>query len=291
MASYNARMSHPNIDLHCHSTRSDGTLAPAEVVRRAHRLGVEVLALTDHDILDGLQEAAEEARRLGLRFVPGVEVSITWATETVHIVGLGIDPQNTALLEGLAANRQGRDGRAREMAEALEKAGVADAYEGAMAYVGNPALISRSHFARHLIAQGICADMREVFANWLVPGKPGYVPQRWASLQQAIDWIVGAGGQAVLAHPARYRFDEAGLWALAEAFVEAGGQGIEVVSGSHSEDDIRRFARWSQRLGLGASRGSDFHDPQESRFDLGHIPPLPGNVRPIWADWSGPPFS
>lgn len=266
-------------------------MKPAEVVHRAHRNGVEALALTDHDILDGLTEAADEAARLGLRFVPGVEVSITWAGETVHVVGLGIDPSDRRLLEGLAGNRHGRDRRAREMAAALEKAGVPNAYQGAMAYVGNPELVSRIHFARHLIAQGICRDTREVFANWLVEGRPGHVPQRWASLQQAIDWIRGAGGQAVLAHPARYRFDEAGLWALAEAFVQAGGQGIEVVSGSHTEDDVRRFARWSRRLSLRASRASDFHDPQESRFDLGRIPPLPGDVEPIWSDWPGAPFS
>ncbi|MDO4682587.1 MAG: 3',5'-nucleoside bisphosphate phosphatase [Lautropia sp.] len=274
-----------NIDLHCHSTRSDGTLAPADVVRRAHRNGVQVLALTDHDILDGVPEAARMAAQLGLMLVPGVEVSITWASETVHIVGLRVDPDDATLQAGLAANRSGRDGRAREMACELEKAGVPDAYEGAMRYVGNPALISRSHFARYLIQIGRAVDTRDVFANWLVEGKPGYVPQRWASLQQAVDWIRAAGGQAVLAHPSRYRFDETALWELARAFVDAGGEGIEVVSGSHGEADIHRFADWSRRLPLAASRGSDFHDPAESRFDLGRVPPLPKGLRPIWADW------
>lgn len=277
----------PNIDLHSHSSCSDGTLSPTELLRRAHRNGVHVLALTDHDTLDGLAEADAEARRLGLRLVPGVEISITWAAETVHLVGLGVDPGNQVLQQGLADNRQGRDGRAREMAAALQKAGIGGAYEGAMAYAGNPELVSRSHFARYLIERGVCSSMREVFANWLVPGKPGYVPQCWASLQQAVDWIRGAGGQAVLAHPARYRFDETGLWALAEAFVAAGGEGIEVVSGSHAEEDVRRFAHWSRRLSLAASRGSDFHDPRESRYDLGAVPALPAGVRPIWANWPG----
>ncbi|MDO5101434.1 MAG: PHP domain-containing protein [Lautropia sp.] len=274
-----------NIDLHCHSLRSDGVLSPAEVVRRAHQNGVQVLALTDHDILDGIPEAAEVAETLGITLVPGVEVSITWAGETVHIVGLGVDIGNQALQDGLAANRSGRDARAHEIARELARAGVPDAYEGAMAYVGNPALISRSHFGRYLVQIGRAANTREVFANWLVPGKPGFVPQRWASLSEAVSWIRGAGGQAVLAHPARYRFDDTALWLLAEAFVAAGGEGIEVVSGSHGEEDIRRFADWSRRLPLAASRGSDFHDPAESRFDLGRVPPLPGDLVPIWAGW------
>jgi len=187
---------HSNIDLHSHTTRSDGTLSPTALVQRARANGVDMLALTDHDVLDGLPEAQAAARAEGLVLIPGVEVSITWAGETIHIVGLRVDPQDATLLAGLEANRAGRTERAREMAAELERCGVPDAWEGALKYVGNPALISRSHFGRHLVALGLCASQREVFDHWLVPGKPGYVPQRWASLDEAVSWIRGAGGVA-----------------------------------------------------------------------------------------------
>ena len=238
---------HPNIDLHSHTTRSDGTLSPTALVQRARANGVDMLALTDHDVLDGLPEAQAAARAEGLVLIPGVEVSITWAGETIHIVGLRVDPQDATLLAGLEANRAGRTERAREMA--------------------------------------LCASQREVFDHWLVPGKPGYVPQRWASLDEAVSWIRGAGGVAVLAHPARYRLDETRLWALAEHFKAAGGQGIEVVSGGHAPADVQRFAGWARRLVLAASRASDFHDPVESRFDVGQMPPLPPDLTPIWDGW------
>ena len=187
---------HPNIDLHSHTTRSDGTLSPTALVQRARANGVDMLALTDHDVLDGLPEAQAAARAEGLVLIPGVEVSITWAGETIHIVGLRVDPQDATLLAGLEANRAGRTERAREMAAELERCGVPDAWEGALKYVGNPALISRSHFGRHLVALGLCASQREVFDHWLVPGKPGYVPQRWASLDEAVSWIRGGGAGA-----------------------------------------------------------------------------------------------
>jgi predicted metal-dependent phosphoesterase TrpH len=276
---------HLNVDLHCHSTVSDGTLAPREVVRRAHRNGVQAMALTDHDEISGLDEAAAEAAAVGMCFIPGVEISVSWAEETIHIVGLRIDSRNAALVEGLAGVRGGRQARAREIAAGLARAGIADAYEGALKYVGNPNLISRSHFARHLVEAGVCSDMKQVFSAYLVNGKPGYVPHRWARLADAVRWIRSAGGVAVLAHPARYRLDETGLWALVTEFREAGGGGIEVLSGSHSKADCSRFAKWSRDFGLPASRGSDFHDPVESNFDLGGLPPLPDALVPLWADW------
>ena len=322
-----------NIDLHAHSTCSDGTLSPTALVQRARANGVDVLALTDHDILEGLAEASEaagaesaesaaetyeghgmaglagkasaaslpgvsartataEAARCvqgaprSLTLIPGVEISITWAGQTIHIVGLRIDPADTALQKGLAANRAGRCERAREIAAELERHGVPDAYAGALRFVGNPNLIARSHFGRYLVAQGICSCQREVFDHWLVEGKPGFVPQRWASLADAVGWIREAGGVAVLAHPARYqRLDEARLWALAEDFVSVGGEAIEVVAGGHAPEDIARFGRWAKRLGIRASRGSDFHDPAESRFEVGGAPPLPPGLVPVWADW------
>jgi hypothetical protein len=273
------------VDLHCHSTVSDGTLEPVEVVRRAHRNGVQALALTDHDEVGGIASAAAEAAALGICFIPGVEVSVSWAQETIHIVGLRIDPRNETLVQGLESVRSGRQARAVEMAEGLARAGIDDAYEGALKYVGNPDLISRSHFARYLVEIGACSDVKQVFQKYLVNGKPGYVPHRWARLSQAVEWIVAAGGVAVLAHPARYRFDETRLWALVDEFRAAGGRGIEVVSGSHTAADFVRFGQWSRDFGLAASRGSDFHDPVESTYDLGRLPRLPDSLEPLWADW------
>ena len=283
-------VSHPdpwglNVDLHCHSTISDGTLEPREVVRRAHRNGVQALALTDHDEVSGLADAADEAARLGLCFIPGAELSVTWAEETIHIVGLRIDRNNATLLAGLASVRDGRQERALQIAQGLEKAGIAKSYEGALKYVSNPDLISRSHFARFLVESGICPDIRRVFTSYLVKGKPGYVPHRWARLGDAVSWIRAAGGTAVLAHPARYRLDETALWALLNEFREVGGSGLEVLSGSHSKADFARFGKWSRDLDMPASRGSDFHDPIESNFDLGGLPPLPDSLVPVWANW------
>jgi predicted metal-dependent phosphoesterase TrpH len=274
-----------NVDLHCHSTVSDGTLAPREVVRRAHRNGAQVLALTDHDEVGGLAEAGDEARRLGLPFVPGVEISVSWAGETIHIVGLRIDAGDKRLLEGLAGVRKGRDARAHEIAKGLARAGIPGAYEGALRYVGNPDLISRSHFARYLVEAGVCTDTKQVFGSYLVEGKPGYVPHRWARLGEAVGWIRGAGGVAVLAHPGRYRLDQTGLWALVTEFREVGGSAIEILSGSHGPADVSRFSQWSREVGLAASRGSDFHDPVESNYDLGRLPLLPDGLVPVWADW------
>ncbi|HWS75201.1 MAG TPA: 3',5'-nucleoside bisphosphate phosphatase [Quisquiliibacterium sp.] len=274
-----------NADLHCHSDRSDGTLAPAELVRRAHANGVEMLALTDHDEVDGLAEASAEAARLGLRFVPGVEVSVSWGGETVHVLGLGIDPACAELVEGLARTRAGRDERAREMAEQLASAGIPGAYEGAAKYVGNPQLISRTHFARFLVEAGVCEDIGDVFTRYLSEGRPGFVPHRWATLAEAIRWIRVSGGTAVIAHPGRYRLGRTALLALIEEFRALGGEGIEVVCGSHAPHQYDEFARHAREFGLKASRGSDFHGPGESRVELGALPSLPHNLVPVWRDW------
>lgn len=275
-----------NADLHCHSSVSDGVLAPEVLVDRAIEHGVELFSLTDHDELAGQELAARAARARGLRYVGGVEISVTWGGETVHVVGLRIDWCNAELDAGLARTRAGRDRRAHEMAEGLERAGIPGAYEGALRHVGNPALISRTHFARHLVETGVCADINEVFRKYLVEGKPGYVEHRWAKLPEAIGWIRAAGGTAILAHPGRYRFNETELWALIDEFREAGGEAIEVVCGSHSRDQYGRFARIARESGLKASRGSDFHAPGERHIELGRLPPLPDSVVPVWADWT-----
>ena len=270
-------------DLHSHSTVSDGLLTPSEVVARAAARGVELYALTDHDEVSGLAEADSAAREWRLPFVHGVEVSVTWASTTVHVVGLGIDPDHRPLRQALARVRSGRTERARQMAEGLAAAGIDDAYEGALRFVRNPELISRTHFARHLVETGVCYDVRDVFRRFLVDGKPGYVPHRWADLSEAVDWIGAAGGVAVLAHPGRYRVGEMKLHELVREFKEAGGTAIEVVTSNHTPDQMRRFARMAEEMKLEASRGSDFHGPDEAQnVELGVVPPLPRGLVPVW---------
>ena len=272
-------------DLHCHSTRSDGLLSPADVVRRAAGRGVDVIALTDHDELAGLAEAREAARDAGIGFVEGSELSVTWRDTTIHVLGLRIDGQNAALNDGLQAVRTGRDARARRIGESLAEARIADAYEGARAYVTSERLISRTHFARHLIDQGHARDMKDAFSRFLTAGKPGYVRHAWPTLAQAVGWIRGAGGQAVIAHPGRYRITDADLRALVHEFRDLGGEGLEVVSPSHTSAQYDAFAALVRAYGLKASCGTDFHGPGESRFDFGELPALPAGVDPIWSAW------
>lgn len=274
-----------NVDLHCHSTISDGALAPAAVAERAHANGVDVWALTDHDEISGIPQAREAAVALGMRHVTGVEISVTWAGRTVHIVGLGFDEKDEALAAGLARTRSGRERRAHEMAAQLQAVGIPDAFNGALKHVGNPDLISRTHFARYIVELGLCADVGSVFKNYLAEGKPGYVPHRWASLGEAVRWIRGAGGVAVVAHPGRYDFNELELDAFLHEFKQHGGTGIEVVTGSHTVEEFDRFAKLAPRYGLLASRGSDFHAPGESHTEFGALPPLPPGLVPVWKDW------
>ena len=262
-----------NADLHCHSTVSDGLLAPTAVVRRARDNGVELLALTDHDELGGLAEARAAADEIGLRFVDGVEVSVSWGDDqTVHIVGLGLDPANAALLEGLRQVRSGRDSRAGLMATALDKVGIHGAYEGALRHAGNPALVSRSHFARYIAEQGHAKDVKSVFDYWLAKGKPGYVEHAWATLEEALRWITGAGGIAVIAHPGRYRLSKAERQELFAAFKDRGGRGIEVLSGSNKDDEVREFSRIAREFGFLASRASDFHGPGKAGWTWASCP-------------------
>ncbi len=271
-----------NADLHCHSVVSDGTLSPEELAARAKANGVELWALTDHDEIGGQRRAAAAARAQGMAYLTGVEISVTFADTTVHIVGLGFDPDNAQLAEGLAATRGGRGERAKDMAEQLAQVGIKDAYEGALKFVGNPALISRTHFARFLVETGVCKETSEVFRKYLTEGKPGYVPHRWATLGNAVRWITEAGGMAVIAHPARYKFSANEEFALFSEFKAHGGRGVEVVTGSHSAAEYVTYAAMAKEFDLAASRGSDFHSPDESHTDLGTLPLLPGALTPVW---------
>lgn len=274
-----------NIDLHCHSNVSDGTLLPAAVAARAKANGVDVWALTDHDEIGGIAAARTAAQALDLHYVAGVEISITWAGQTVHIVGLQIDETDARLVQGLHDTRNGREQRGRAIAAQLALVGIPDAFEGALRHVGNPDLMSRTHFARYLVEIGVCADNQAVFRHYLVDGKPGYVAHRWATLTQAVGWIIGAGGCAVIAHPGRYKFSPLEFGELFDQFKQLGGGAIEVVTGSHTPEQYDEYAKVAQRYGFMGSRGSDFHSPNESRIDLGALPPLPSGVKPVWHDW------
>ncbi len=275
-----------NIDLHCHSSASDGLLSPREVVLRARANGVRMLALTDHDETGGLAEGRLAANECGLVFVNGVEISVTWGGITVHVVGLGIDPTHSALRDGLAGIRASRIARAGRIAEALAGVGITGSLEGALAHATNPNLVSRTHFARFLVQKGYAPDVHGVFQRYLVSGKPGHVQHQWAALDEALAWIAESGGRAVLAHPGRYRLSPAQLRNLIAEFKARGGAGIEVVTGNHTPDQAREFARLAIEFGLLASRGSDFHGPNESRVDLGAMPKLAPELVPVWHDWS-----
>lgn len=271
-----------NADLHCHSVVSDGTLTPEALAARASANGVELWALTDHDEIGGQHRAASAAKANGMKYLTGTEISVTFLNQTVHIVGLGFDADNQALKEGLHQTRGGREQRAMEMADGLAKVGIKDAYAGALKFVGNPELISRTHFARFLVESGVCKETNEVFRKFLTEGKPGFVPHRWAALKDAVTWITQAGGMAVIAHPARYKFTANEEFALFTEFKGHGGQGVEVVTGSHTPAEYLIYADTAREFGLAASRGSDFHSPDESHTELGTLPLLPGNLTPVW---------
>ena len=271
-----------NADLHCHSVVSDGTLTPEALAERAAANGVELWALTDHDEVGGQHRAMAAAKAHGMRYLTGCEISVTFAGETVHIVGLGFDPDDAGMRAGLQATRGGRGERAQEMSAGLARVGIQGAYEGALQFVGNPELISRTHFARFLVESGVCRDTSEVFRKYLTEGKPGYVPHRWATLKDAVHWITAGGGIAVVAHPGRYNFTANEEHALFLEFQAHGGRAIEVVTGSHAPAEYVEYAEKALEYGFAASRGSDFHSPDESHVDLGKLPWLPGTLTPVW---------
>lgn len=279
-----------NFDLHSHSTISDGTLSPAQLVAHAASRGVEVLALTDHDDTAGLDEAAHAARQANIVLINGVEISVTWRNRTLHIIGLGINPEHAPLAAGLDLIRNGRMERAKAISAQLDRSGIHGSFEGARAHAGQSRLIGRMHFARFLVDQGHAKDVRSVFKRFLVKGKPGYVSHTWVNLEEAVSWIRDSGGQAVIAHPARYKLGRNLLTLLLSEFSELGGVGIEVVSSSHSPEEMRQFAKLATEKNLLASRGSDYHGPGESFFDLGHLPELPSECTPIWQTWNLPPI-
>ena len=275
-----------NFDLHNHSTRSDGLLTPTQLMELATRTGVDAIALTDHDTLEGLEEAAAAARHMGIGFVPGVEVSVSWGDTTLHIVGLQVDPASTVLLQGLDSIRSGRLGRAKQIGDALAKLGIPGTFEGALAAAGDERLLSRTHFGRYLVERGAVRDTQQAFDKYLAKGKPAFVPHRWASLEDAVAWIRASGGTAVMAHPGRYDLKPMMREELLKQFRGLGGEGIEVVTGSHRPEEYALWQREALEHGLLASRGADYHGPGESPAEPGTLPQLHASLTPVWSKWA-----
>lgn len=270
------------IDLHSHSTASDGTLSPNELVKRAFENGCSVLALTDHDCIDGLVEANFTANQYGMKFVSGVELSVSWKSYTLHIVGLDFDETNDNLINGLENIRKGRINRAMKISEELEKVGIKNAFDGAKQYCENIDMISRTHFARFLVEQKICNDIDDVFNHYLVKGKPGYVPHYWISLKEAIDLIIGAGGIAIIAHPARYKMTDDDFKELINEFINYGGTGIEAISGRHSLEENEKYLNIAKEYKLFVSCGSDFHQPSSNKYrEIGNTICIPDDVQSV----------
>lgn len=271
-------------DLHAHSTASDGTLTPAELVRAAAASGIRTLALTDHDSVAGLAEAGAAAAEAGLRLVPGVELSVTWESRTIHVVGLNIAPDHSGLNEGMRRLQAVRFERAKEMGRRLEKKGIPGTLEIAAGLAG-AGMVTRTHFARALVQLGHAASVRDVFDKFLAQGKPGHVPTVWAEMAAAVGWIIDAGGVAVLAHPQRYKMTGSWIRRLTGDFKAAGGQAIEVISGNATLSDIQTNTALAHRFELLASVGSDYHGPEQVWLKLGKIPPLPDGLAPVWTRW------
>ena len=275
-----------NIDLHNHSTRSDGLLSPTALIELAARTGTDAIALTDHDTVEGLEEAAAAAARLGVGFVPGVEISVSWGETTVHVVGLQVDSRSTVLLEGLDSIRVGRLDRARRIAEALDRVGIAGTFEAALELAQDERLLSRTHFARHLAQRGAVRDTQQAFDKYLAKGKPAYIAHRWAALDDAVRWIRNAGGIAVLAHPGRYELKPMFRRELLAQFRALGGEAIEVVTGSHRPEEYALWQREALEHGFMASRGADYHGPGESPYEPGTLPQLHASLKPVWSRWA-----
>jgi len=272
------------VDLHSHSTASDGALTPRQLVERAQAQGVTHLALTDHDTVAGLEQASATARELGMTLLPGIELSVTWQAHCLHLVGLGIDPDHPALRAGIARLHDIRQQRARKIADKLVKLGFPDLFDEVLLCAGD-GMITRTHFARRLYYRGCVRDLQSAFDCYLAQGKPAYVSVEWASLQEALAWIIGSGGVAVLAHPMRYTLTASKMRQFLTAFKSLGGAGIEVVAGRHNPGDIDSAAQFARQFALVASVGSDFHAPDNPWIELGRLAPLPPGLTPAWHAW------
>ena len=278
-----------NFDLHNHSIASDGLLTSSALIALAVNNGCDALALTDHDTTAGLVEAQKAADELNLRFIPGVEISVSWTpnadakSTTLHIVGLGFDAENPVLAAGLNSIREGRTARAKLMGDDFARIGMHGMFEAAYEFAENKSMIGRTHFARALVARGAVNGVGKAFNRYLTPGRPGFVAHRWASLDDALAWIMAAGGVAVMAHPGRYKLQKAEMTQLLGEFKDLGGRSIEVMTGSHSPPQFREYALRAKEFGFLASRGADYHGPGESHYEPGRVPLLPDDLTPVWS--------
>ncbi|MEL6117541.1 PHP domain-containing protein [Photobacterium sp. SP02] len=272
-------------DLHSHTTASDGRLTPAELVKRATDFRVDVLAITDHDTVAGLELAQQaiDAQNLALKLVKGIEISTVWNNFDIHIVGLNIDPAHADIVSLIAQQAERRTARAVLMGERLAKSQIDGAYEGARALAGD-ATLTRAHFARWLVEQGHAKTMQAVFKKFLTRGNTGYVPPNWCSIAEAVQAIHAAGGQAVLAHPGRYDMTAKWLKRLLTDFVAATGDAIEVAQPQQAQNERRTLAEYAEQFGLLSSQGSDFHYPSPWT-ELGRNLWLPKASVPVWQDW------
>ncbi|WP_372986430.1 PHP domain-containing protein [Marinobacter sp.] len=275
------------IDLHCHSTASDGALAPVDLIARAAEKGVTHLALTDHDTLNGLPEAARAASESGITLVSGIELSCLWKGRTIHVVGLDFDREDPAFTARVAQQTDNRRARAAMIAERLQRLKVPDLLERATAKAGSD-VPGRPHFAEALIEAGVVRNAAQAFKRYLGAGKPGDVRAYWPELPEVVQWITDAGGIAVLAHPRKYKLTATKLRELTSEFCRAGGQGIEVSTSGQSSGDLGFLAELCRRNGMWASQGSDFHFPGAPWCELGNIMKMPDGLEPVWHHFHEP---
>ena len=272
-----------HIDLHSHTTASDGKLTPAQLLQRASSLELEILSITDHDTTAAYEQLAKTPASLTL--IPGIEFSTYWKKTEIHILGLNIDLQNRTLQEGIMSQKKARELRAQGIAEKLSRVLKIENPFQAVAKLANNENIGRPHFAQYMLDNGLVSQHEDAFKKYLNAGKPAYVRQPWADYEEIIDWIVISGGIAVLAHPGKYNLTRTKLISLIDDFERAGGGGLEVISGSQNPNLTHELTKLCEQKGLLASCGSDFHQPELSWSDLGKFPPLPKSCRPVWEHW------
>ncbi len=271
-------------DLHTHTCLSDGALSPAQLIERAIENDVKHLSITDHDTTAAYRELPDYSAH-DLIITPGIELSTRWMKIGIHIIGLNIDPDHETLLSGIEFQQRARKVRAKRIAERLEKCGIRDSLPHAVRNAGN-GCIGRPHFAKFLVDHGHCKDFAAAFKKYLGSGKPGDVRDVWPPIEEVIGWIRAAGGIAVLAHPCRYKLTATKLRELVRDFCDAGGEAIEVVSGSQRPEVTTQLADLANSHGMSASCGSDFHDPKHRWSDLGRFAPLPSSAKPVWEQWN-----
>ena len=269
------------VDLHNHSYYSDGVFSPSEVVRFADDAGCDLFALTDHDTTDGLDEAQHMADKLSVNLVSGVEISAFWRNMTIHIIGLDIDMNSDILQAGLVHNQQLRKERAEKIALGLWRAGIKDALEKTQA-LSKTDMLTRTHFAQMLIGEGYCKDMKSVFRRYLTGKKPGGIRVEWKDINEVVGWIHAAGGQAVLAHPFRYRMTNTKIKNMFLNFKEVFGDGVEVVTATSTDEEISLSNQWTEEYELLSSCGSDFHGWKNQRIQIGRLRDLPNLDNAIW---------